>query len=88
MLINLQLAGLEFFQAVDATDQGRLARATGTDNHHHFTVCDGEVNVFENMVLTEVFVQALHAHDLFHGSVSVRLRPVRVVLRSAEAATA
>ena len=78
--VHHQLAGLELFQAVNAADEGGFAGATGADNHHHFAGFNGQVNFLEDMQGTEVLVHALHLHDLCHGYLSFRQKPVRAAL--------
>jgi hypothetical protein len=55
------------FQAVDATDQGALARTAGTTNHHHFPGIDVQIDVLQNVELSKPLI---HACKPYHSLLS------------------
>jgi hypothetical protein len=62
-------SGVVLLQAVDASDQGRLARAGGADDDHHLLAAHPHVDVLEGLEVAEVLVDALEPdHRLTLGT--------------------
>ncbi len=63
LAIQGDLAALEFFEQVDATQQRGLARAAGADQGHHVAALHGQVDAFEHFHLTVLFAQAANVQQ-------------------------
>jgi hypothetical protein len=55
-------AGTDVFQAGDDAQQGRLAAARGTDQHHELAVGNVQVDALDDQVVLILFGDALQAH--------------------------
>jgi hypothetical protein len=55
--LDQDLPGGGLLEPVDAAQQGRLARAGGTDHADHLAVVDVEVDALEHLVVAEALVQ-------------------------------
>ena len=64
--VDPQTALVDFFELIDATQQGALARARGPDDAQDFTLFDFNADVFEGVELIVVFVQADGFDDVSH----------------------
>ena len=56
--IDLELAGLKAFKAIDTAQQGALSRAASADQSNHLCTADTQINSTQHLVVAEAFAQA------------------------------
>jgi hypothetical protein len=63
--VHEQLPFLEFLQAVDAADEGGLARSAGAAHHDDFSGRYMKIDIPEDMQFAEPFVDTVEFDHLF-----------------------
>ena len=65
--IDIDVAFLKLLQRVDAADQGGFAGARGPADHDALALCDGEIDVTQDVEFAVPFVEAGNADDRICG---------------------
>src|SRR5262249_1545215 len=68
LAVNVDAATVDLLQMVDAAQKGRLAGATGPDDHHNFAPLYPHGDAAQHLVAVEVFMDVSRVHH-WHGGV-------------------